>query len=138
MNRQECGDYLSHRLRQVGCEQDPYFEPDSVDAIFEHTGGIPRRINTLCNRLMLLGFLDELHRFSANDVNRVEADLSSENSFAQAGTANLPAAQPQTEIDSDLMDRIDELERRLAHQEKFMRRAASAVQDFLSLRRNSR
>ena len=138
MNRQECGDYLSHRLRQVGWEEDPYFEADSVDAIFEHTGGIPRRINTLCNRLMLLGFLDELHRFSANDVNRVAADLSAENSFAQASTTNLPAAQSsQSMVDSDLLDRVDEIERRLAHQEKFMRRAATAVQDFLSLRRNS-
>ena len=140
MNRQECGEYLSHRLRQVGWEEDPYFEPSSIDAIFEHTGGIPRRINTLCNRLMLLGFLDELHRFSADDVNRVAADLSSESAFAQTGTTNLPAAQTHQEgamIDSDIVDRIDDIERRLAHQEKFMRRAATAVQDFLSLRRTS-
>lgn len=137
MNRQECGDYLTHRLRQVGWEEDPYFEPDSVDAIFEHTGGIPRRINTLCNRLMLLGFLDELHRFTAGEVNRVAADLSAENSFALPNAGAAPQPEPQSQLDSEILDRIDDIERRLVHQEKFMRRAAVAVQDFLSLRRNT-
>src|SRR5260221_6189235 len=78
MNRQECGKYLIHRLQQVGWRSDPTFDASAIDAIYSDTGGIPRRINTLCNRLLLLGFLDDLHHFSANDVTRVAADLDAE------------------------------------------------------------
>ena len=52
--------------------------PARSGRLHRHTGGIPRRINTLGNRLMILGFLDELHRFSGEDVNRVAADLANE------------------------------------------------------------
>ena len=57
MDRDECGAYVSHRLSLVGWQQDPYFEPGAIEAIFLHSGGIPRRINTLCSRLMLFGLL---------------------------------------------------------------------------------
>ena len=59
LSGQECGRYVMHRLNQVGWDGDPKFEPSSIAALFRHSGGIPRRINTLGSRLMILGFLDE-------------------------------------------------------------------------------
>ena len=91
MNREECGDYLIHRLRQVGWSADPSFDPTAVDAIYEHTAGIPRRINTLCSRLLLLGFLDELHHFSASEVSRITADLKAEIASTERGKRHLPS-----------------------------------------------
>ena len=130
MNRQECGDYLIHRLQQVGWRSDPSFDSSAMDEIFSHSGGIPRRINTLCNRLLLFGFLDDLHHFSADEVGRVVADLDAEN---HCGTTD-GAAQQLVDIsngDADVAKRIDGLEMRVAQQELFVKRIALAVHDFL-------
>ena len=79
LNSLESGNYVLHRLKQVGWNGDPSFPMSAIGAIHQHTGGIPRRINALGNRLMILGYLDELHSFSAEDVNRVASDLANEN-----------------------------------------------------------
>jgi general secretion pathway protein A len=132
MSREECGEYLLHRLRHVGWEQDPFFTPSAIDAIFEHSGGVPRRINTLCNRLMLLGFLDELHRFERVDVDRVAEDLARENGFAASpapgGIAD--AAAPENR---NVAARIAGLEDRVAAHEESLRRAAEALHSVLDV-----
>lgn len=81
MNAEETHSYIEHRLRTVGWANDPEFTDDSYQAIFQHTDGVPRRINTLCSRLMLYGFLEELHRFSGIEVQRVAADLARESNL---------------------------------------------------------
>src|SRR5579864_2229592 len=132
----ECGAYLMHRLKQVGWSGDPAFEPSAVSALHRHTGGIPRRINTLGNRLMMLGFLDELHRFTGDDVNRVAADLAGEMNGADDGgmsIADLPIGANDTGA-SALTSRLSGIEQRLAQQETFMRRAGSFIQDFFNTR----
>ena len=97
-----------------------------------------RQINTLCNRLLLLGFLDNLHRFTGEDVNKVAADLRAENSPRHG---SVPAAPPVNFGDGgqlergvssgDLAFRVSELEKRLARQDKSLRQIASAFYDLL-------
>ena len=70
--------YIVHRLQTVGWRQDPSFSPDAFAAIYEQTGGIPRKINVLCNRLLLLGYMDEKHAIRAPDVAAVIEDLEQE------------------------------------------------------------
>ena len=79
LRREDCAEYLMHRLRLVGWHDDPHFEDGAISAIFANTDGVPRRINTLASRLLLLGFLDDLHVFTGVDVERVAADLREEN-----------------------------------------------------------
>lgn len=140
MNRQECGAYILHRLRQAGWENDPKFDPSALDAIFDATGGIPRRINTLCNRLMLFGFLDELHEFGADEVMRVANDLEEENSFVPVAGQQIATGAPRIIAagaggQNDLHIRVTELEQRLSNQENIFRRAASTFHDFLNFSR---
>jgi type II secretory pathway predicted ATPase ExeA len=132
----ECGDYLMHRLRQVGWKDDPVFEPSAIEALHRQTGGIPRRINTLGNRLMMLGFLDELHRITRDDVNRVAADLANEMNGAdesEINIADLPLNKGAI-LHSSLTSRLSGIEERLAQQETFMRRAGAFIQDFFNMR----
>jgi putative secretion ATPase (PEP-CTERM system associated) len=70
--------YIVHRLQTVGWRNDPSFSADAFAAIYEHTKGIPRKINLLCDRLLLMGRLDEKHAFSGKDVAEVVADLQLE------------------------------------------------------------
>ena len=133
MNREECGDYLVHRLQQVGWKEDPSFDAAAIDAIFAHSGGIPRRINTLCNRLMLFGFLDDVHQFSAEHVQRVVADFEAENTY-NGGESSGPRAVNGSGKQTELAKRMDQLEHRLSRQETFVKRVAVAMYDYMSLR----
>lgn len=135
LNIAECGAYLMHRLKQVGWKDDPIFEPSAIEALHRQTGGIPRRINTLGNRLMMLGFLDELHRFTRDDVNRVAADLANEMNGADddIDIVNLPI-NPGVATHNSLTSRLSGIEERLAQQETFMRRAGAFIHEFFNLR----
>jgi general secretion pathway protein A len=70
--------YIQHRLKQVGWLGDPQIEESAYDAIFAFTEGIPRRINLVCNRLLLAGFLNEKHVLDATDVETVAKEIQEE------------------------------------------------------------
>jgi type II secretory pathway predicted ATPase ExeA len=55
LDRDETGAYVSHRLKVAGREL-PLFTPEAVDVLFEHTEGIPRRINVVAGNALLEGF----------------------------------------------------------------------------------
>lgn len=133
MSRQECGEYLLHRLQQVGWNSDPTFEAGAIDAIFAHAGGIPRRINTLCNRLLLFGFLDERHHFSADDVRQVIADFDAETTHGEADRGRFPPGGRHGS-GAEIAKQINPLEYRVALQETFVKRVAMAMYEYVSLR----
>ena len=70
--------YIEHRLRTVGWKGMPSFSDDAFETIYQFTGGIPRRINTFCDRLMLYGFLEEKTAFDSVAVKEVVEDLRHE------------------------------------------------------------
>jgi putative secretion ATPase (PEP-CTERM system associated) len=70
--------YIEHRLRHVGWKEDPRFEPEAFDAAFSVSAGIPRRINTLCNRVLLASYLAEKHVIRAADVEAVANEMRQE------------------------------------------------------------
>jgi general secretion pathway protein A len=74
--------YIAHRLHTVGWRNDPSFSSDAFAGIYEHTGGIPRKINMLCDRLLLMGRLEEKHAFVGQDVTEVFSELRKEFAFA--------------------------------------------------------
>jgi hypothetical protein len=98
MDKAETRAYVEHRLTRVGWKGDPQFEPECFPRIFEATGGIPRRINQLCNRLLLAGFLGEKHVLSVADTDEVARELSLELSadVQRAPVVVLPAAPRST------------------------------------------
>jgi len=82
MDSAETESYILHRLQTVGWKGDPSFSEDAFAAIYRHTDGIPRRINLLCDRLLLMGFMDEKHALTAREVAEVIGELNQE--FAPA------------------------------------------------------
>lgn len=139
LNTQESSEYIRHRLRLVGWMDDPAFSEEALDAIAHFTGGIPRRINTLCNRILLFGCLEEKHEFSGEDVERVVADLSEEETYDLASEgdeqeAPLPSNGANGGNGKSLSDRVAALEQRLARQEQTFRRAAMLAYKYLNTR----
>lgn len=82
MSGAETEAYIVHRLQTVGWRGDPSFSRDAFAAIYQHSGGIPRKINILCDRLLLMGRLDQKHAFTGTEVAEVINELQQE--FAPA------------------------------------------------------
>lgn len=78
LNLEETGAYICHRLEVVGWTKDPIFDEQAIEVIFQITGGIPRQINTLCNRLMLNAYLEESHTITTADVRKVSTEIAEE------------------------------------------------------------
>jgi putative secretion ATPase (PEP-CTERM system associated) len=77
--------YIVHRLQTVGWRGDPSFSREAFVAIHQNTGGIPRKVNVLCDRLLLMGYLDEKHRFTDQEVVEVIGELQQELATADLG-----------------------------------------------------
>ncbi len=99
MDAAETEAYVEHRLQTVGWKGDPSFTSAAYAAIHAHSGGIPRKVNTLCDRLLLMGFLEEMHAFDEDDVNTVIRDIAEEFELPP-GQGGTPAA-PLGPVDSD-------------------------------------
>lgn len=70
--------YIEHRLHCAGASDRPSFDPPCFDALFQSSGGVPRRINLLCDRLLLRGYLMGSHHFTSEDVREVARELEAE------------------------------------------------------------
>ena len=79
LSREEVEQYISHRLEIAGNATAVYFEPESIDAIFRYSRGIPRLINIICDFLMFLAFAEEVSVLSVDMVSDVIGDLDFEN-----------------------------------------------------------
>jgi hypothetical protein len=78
LDAEETQRYIEHRLACAGSHGKPSFEPAAFNAVFKATRGIPRRINSICDRLLLLGFLAEKTHLTRADVDEVVQETTEE------------------------------------------------------------
>ncbi len=81
LSPQETRGYIEHRLRHSGWSGVPRITDLAFGMIHAVTEGIPRRINTFCDRLFLYGALEELDLLNEQAVSAVHQELSSEGVF---------------------------------------------------------
>lgn len=94
LDEDETQAYIEHRLSRVEWAGDPEFTDSGFQAIFAATDGIPRRINNLCDRLLLYAFLEDLHQIDAETVTTVAEEIGSEfSSGLRDGEADLAGAE---------------------------------------------
>ena len=97
--------YVEHRLAMVGWDGRPAWQAAAFAGIHRHTGGIPRRINRLCSRLLLHGALEEAGVITAAMVQATAAELD-EDIGGEAPPAPPAPAQPT----GDLASRVEMLQ----------------------------
>jgi len=99
--------YIEHRLKCAGATEKPTFEIEAFDAIFAASNGIPRRINSICDRLLLLGYLNEKTHLGVTDVAEVVNDFAQEaaepagSAIANAGHVDIPVDAAESELSLD-------------------------------------
>ena len=128
MSAFETQEYIEHRLHRVGWTGTPKFTPEAYERIYTETEGIPRRINNLCNRLLLFGAIEELTTIDDKVVDEVIADHRREVAEGVAvGQAMLSAtdnkehargSETRSNGSADASLRLDRIERHLEQHER--------------------
>ena len=74
----ETREYVLHRLTVAGWKGEPAIDNDAFPAIFETTLGLPRHINALCQRILVLCALEKRRAVSRDTVMEAAADLGAD------------------------------------------------------------
>jgi putative secretion ATPase (PEP-CTERM system associated) len=129
LDEAETRGYIEHRLHRVAWKGDPEFEPSAIHAIYAAAGGIPRRINAICNRLMLAGFLAGQHGFTDAEVNLVAAEITGEIGPQAVATPLREPLAASSERHPDLIGNV----RRLLNMADRMERLERDVNELMTL-----
>ena len=128
--------YIQHRLQTVGWTDDPKFEETAYIEILSFTGGIPRKINTLCDRLMLMGYIEEKHSFSGAEVTAVIADIQKEMVYPEQHAAlhSAPASiRSDTFNNAETDVRLLQMDERISDLERSVTTVLKLLRELLSL-----
>jgi len=68
-NKEETAAYVKFRLKVSGCVVER-FTQEALAMIFEQTEGVPRKINTLCDWCLLLGYMNRAEKIDKSVVVR--------------------------------------------------------------------
>lgn len=137
LDRQELQAYVEHRLGLVGWRNDPAISEAAFDAMFTATGGVPRRVNNLCDRVLLYGSLEELHELDDTHVQGVVEEMANE--FGNAEHELEKNAQPTAEerrqraAARDLERRVAALEQELQQMKSTLARTRRLVKQAIVL-----
>ena len=78
LDQAETRAYIEHRLQKAGWNGNPVFQDEIFEIIHNFSTGIPRRINMFCDRLLIMGCLEELQTLGKAEANEVMLDIQKE------------------------------------------------------------
>ena len=136
MESPETRSYIEHRMNTVGWQGDPQFSDDCFDVIHAYTGGIPRRINTLCDRLLLFCYLEDRHAIDAETVQTVINDLKGEMPTLAANEVGGGRAAPRKTATDDRA--LEQLDRRVSKMERSIVNILKMSRELLTLAQDRR
>jgi general secretion pathway protein A len=102
LSQQETRDYINHRLNKSGWDNNPIIRDTAFALIHYYTKGVPRKINSLCNRVFLQSFLDDRHDIGADLVHQVIEELQEEILSKEPGI-DLDFAEAQFPVEKSLI-----------------------------------
>lgn len=94
MELAEIQPYIEHRLKCVGWTGNPQFDQRVFSELHAASGGVPRRINQIANRLLLLGAVEQRTRIDASMLGQVLDELALDGTLNLARKAPKPAPEP--------------------------------------------
>lgn len=75
LDMEETWKYVMHRLMVAGADEGAIFNRDVLPLIYEYTGGIPRKINILCDTALICAFADSVKHVDATVMNEAISEL---------------------------------------------------------------
>ncbi|GAO34657.1 general secretion pathway protein [Sulfuricella sp. T08] len=74
LNQDETRTYIRHRIKIAGVDNPGLFDDAACDAVYQHSQGVPRLINLLCDTSLVYGFAEQKAKIDAQIVHDVAAD----------------------------------------------------------------
>jgi len=99
--------YIEHRLQIADWKENPAFTDDAFPAIYAFSEGVPRRINNLCDRLLLFAFLEEIETIDRGVVEKVSNEIGSEfvgSTTPEQAAASVGAADSGKPLAAEVFD----------------------------------
>ncbi|MDE0207275.1 MAG: AAA family ATPase [Candidatus Tectomicrobia bacterium] len=75
LSRADASGYVMHRLRIAGAGGHIHFTTGAMRRVYRYSGGLPRRVNLLCDRALLTAFVQETRQVDGTVVRRSARDL---------------------------------------------------------------
>jgi len=75
LEKDEVPQYINHRLSVAGSKGDITFAPEAVESVCAYSGGIPRVINMVCDKAMLLAYVMETKAISQSLIQRSISEI---------------------------------------------------------------
>jgi general secretion pathway protein A len=132
--------YVEHRLAMVGWTGAPQIEAAAFVALHRHSGGIPRRINRLCSRVLMYGALEEAGTLTTAMVDTTAQELNSDLEGVGPPVAyrNGDGADRHDIVEpglsgSAVLERIDALELSIARRERTYQRLIEQFQRLIDM-----
>lgn len=113
----EAQEYVVHRLRTVGWSNNPALSESAFEKMYEHSGGVPRRLNLLADRVLLFGFLEELHSLDGEQVEEVALEIQQElRGISDSGGGSVATYTGENLVGEDrsMDSRVTKLEKAMA------------------------
>lgn len=140
MEPEEVGPYVMHRLELVGWTGTPSFSPPAFAALYRATGGLPRKINNVMTRALMLGNLERAPAVTPDMIEAVVADMAQDLATGSvkpaeaAPTAGLRLVDAAASINGQTLDnaaRIAALEAQVEEQGAALRRVLGLLVEWV-------
>lgn len=133
LDRDELRDYVEHRLACAGWQGRPVITDAALNAWHQATAGVPRRINTLGDRILLFGALEEIDTIDGHHVEMVATEVATEmgrpsDSVSPASPA-VPASGNNTRTVEALAAEVDALKLKVRKLGRWLRLLLEAQRD---------
>ena len=116
----ETKEYIEFRLNSVGWDNNPSLSKEVYNELYRWSLGIPRRINLLCDRLFVYGYLEEKAKLTKRDIMAVVSDMNKElggertNEFLHAVSDTSGLHEVDVVLDgSDINTRLEQIEKKI-------------------------
>ncbi len=140
LDGEETQAYIEHRLSKVDWNNNPSFTAEAFQLLFDFSEGVPRVINTTCDRLLLYGFLEEKTRIDGEIVKLVTEEINAENHAGKDSTSSeemhviVDAQLPENATAMDV--RVHQLEREMADLKKRFRKERDFMRKIVQISLN--
>jgi general secretion pathway protein A len=95
LTEEETAQYIRHRMFIAKAKVDVHLETPALRLIYDHTQGVPRRINVLMDRVLLVAYVEGTYQITEDLVRRAIAEVKGQEGFAGRREARTSAPRPR-------------------------------------------
>lgn len=129
LSEKETRAYIEHRLHAVGWHDRPTWDEAAFGIVHQFSGGIPRRINRLCGRVLLHGEFERSAAISAAMVEATALELQQD-----LGSTAAPRRDEPSDALAEIRERLRILERAVDRRERIFSRLLDLLDDWRATR----